>query len=42
MEDEEPPGARGLATCCGCVFFVLLVLVTIELVNKLVYIDGLW
>ncbi len=36
MEDEEPPGARGLAVCCGCFFFVLLVLATIELVNKYV------
>lgn len=42
MEDEEPPGARGLATCCGCVFFVLLLMATIELGNKFVYIDELW
>jgi hypothetical protein len=42
METEEPPGARGLAACCGCIFFVLFILIIIELVNKFVYIDSIW
>lgn len=39
---EEPLGAKCLAFCCGCVFFVILILVVEEFVNKYVYIEDLW